>query len=132
MTGMSNSRMKRFRLSGSTVLDTCSAETTVPWMTRRSSSAARMAGARATVRWGVTEAAVVMPASFIWRMRSVTSSSLIGSAYICCIRDVAFSSSSSRISSNRRSRVLVAGPQALEVEHPEPAQPAQLDGRVAG
>ena len=92
--------MKRFRFSGSTVLDTCSAETTVPWMTSRSSSAARMAGASSVVRWGVTEAAVVIPASFIWRMRSVTSSGLIGSAYICCIRPVAFSSSSSRISSN--------------------------------
>ena len=45
MTGMSNSRMKRLRLSGSTVFDTCSAETTVPWMTSMSSSAARMAGA---------------------------------------------------------------------------------------
>ena len=100
MTGMSNSRMNRFRLSGSTVFDTCSAETTVPWMTSRSSSAARMAGARDSVRWGVTEAAVVMPASFIWRMRAVTSSGMIGSWYICCIRDVAFSSSSSRISSN--------------------------------
>ena len=99
MTGMSNSRMKRFRLSGSTVFDTCSAETTVPWMTRMSSSAARMAGASDSVRWGVTEAAVVMPASFIWRMRAVTSSGMIGSWYICCIRAVALSSSSSRISS---------------------------------
>ena len=30
ITGRSNSRMKRLRLRGSTVLDTCSAETTVP------------------------------------------------------------------------------------------------------
>ena len=71
-------------------------------MTRMSSSAARQAGA-SCVRWGVTDAAVVIPASFIWRMRSVTSSGRIGSLYICCMRAVAFSSSSSRISSKRRS-----------------------------
>ena len=99
ITGMSNSRMKRLRLSGSDVLETCSAETTVPWMTRMSSSAARQAWASDSVRWGVTEAAVVMPASFICLMRAVTSSGMIGSWYICCMRDVAFSSSSSRISS---------------------------------
>jgi hypothetical protein len=54
---MSNSRMKRLRLSGSAVLDTCSAETTVPWMTRRSSSAAEAGRGQRSVRWGVTEAA---------------------------------------------------------------------------
>ena len=99
ITGMSNSRMKRLRLRGSDVFDTCSADTTVPWMTRMSSSAARQAWASDSVRWGVTEAAVVMPASFICLMRAVTSSGMIGSWYICCIRAVAFSSSSSRISS---------------------------------
>ena len=41
-----------------------------------------------------------MPASFICLMRSATSSSLIGSKYICCMRAVALSSSSSVISSN--------------------------------
>ena len=40
-----------------------------------------------------------MPAAFISLMRWVTSSSWIGSAYICCIRAVAFSVGSSRISS---------------------------------
>ena len=64
-----------------------------------SSSPARIAGASFSVRCGVTEAAVVIPASFISRIRAVTSSGMIGSWYICCIRDVAFSSSSSRISS---------------------------------
>ena len=48
----------------------------------------------------ITDAEVVMPAAFIWRMRSSTSSNLMGSRYICCIRAVAFSLSSSRISSN--------------------------------
>ena len=91
--------MKRFRFRGSVVFETCSAETTVPWMTSRSNSAARIDGASDSVRCGVTEAAVVMPASFIWRIRAVTSSGTIGSWYICCMRAVAFSSSSSRISS---------------------------------
>ena len=93
--------MNRLRLSGSAVLDTCSAETTVPWMTSRSSSAASRAGTNRSVFWGVTEAAVVMPAAFISRIRSVTSSSRTGSEYICCMRAVAFSAGSSRISSNR-------------------------------
>ena len=56
MTGMSSSRTKRLRLSGSTVFDTCSAETTVPWMTSRSSSASTMSLAKASVRWGVIDA----------------------------------------------------------------------------
>ena len=36
MTGTGSSAMNRFRLSGSATDDTCSAETTVPWMTRMS------------------------------------------------------------------------------------------------
>ena len=52
-----------------------------------------------SVRAGVTDADVVMPAAFICLMRSATSSSLTGSRYICCIRAVALSSSSSVISS---------------------------------
>ena len=99
ITGTSNSRMNRLRLRGSAVFDTCSADTTVPWMTRMSSSAASRAGAKVSVFWGVTEAAAVMPAAFISLMRWVTRSSWTGSAYICCIRAVAFSVGSSRISS---------------------------------
>jgi hypothetical protein len=72
--------MKRFRLSGSWLFDTCSAETTVPWITSRSSSPSRMAGARARVRWGLTEAQETTPASLISRMRADTSWCLIGSA----------------------------------------------------
>src|SRR5437588_678325 len=41
MIGRSNSRMNFFRFSGSVVLETCSAETTVPWITSTSSSASR-------------------------------------------------------------------------------------------
>src|ERR1039458_4158510 len=52
MVGISNSRMNCFRLRGSTVLDTCSADTTVPWMTRMSSSASAQALARGEWRRG--------------------------------------------------------------------------------
>ena len=38
-TGTGTSRMNSLRLSGSLVVDTCSAEMTVPWMTRMSSPA---------------------------------------------------------------------------------------------
>ena len=80
ITGISNSRMKRLRLSGSTVFDTCSADTTVPWITSRSSSAARTAAANWVVRWGVIDAADTTPASLICWMRAPISSGLMGSA----------------------------------------------------
>ena len=67
------------RLSGSRFFETCSAETTVPWMTSTSSSPATMAGSSWSVRCGVTDAAATTPASRIWRMRAVTSSGTIGS-----------------------------------------------------
>ncbi len=99
MTGISKSRMNFFKLRGSAVLETCSAETTVPWMTKMSRPESMMVLDIQAVRAGVTEADVVIPASFICLMRSATSSSLMGSKYICCMRAVALSSSSSRISS---------------------------------
>ena len=92
--------MNRLRLSGSTVFDTCSAETTVPWITSTSSSASAQAAASCAVRCGVTEAIATTPAARISWIRWVTSSGRTGSRYICCIRAVALSSSSSRISSN--------------------------------
>ena len=39
ITGTGTSRMNSLRLSGSEETDTCSAEMTVPWMTRMSSPA---------------------------------------------------------------------------------------------
>ena len=79
-TGISNSRMKRLRLRGSTVLDTCSAETTVPWMTNRSSSASMRALAYWAVRCGVSDAHATTPAALISRIRAVISSACMGSA----------------------------------------------------
>ncbi len=74
--------MNFFRLSGwrDSSLETCSAETTVPWMTSRSSSASTTAFAKCSTRWGVSDAHAVTPASLISRMRWPTSSSFIGSA----------------------------------------------------
>ena len=68
-TGMSSSRMNFFKLSGSAVFETCSADTTVPWMTSRSSSASMTASANWAVRWGVSEADATTPASLISRIR---------------------------------------------------------------
>ncbi len=123
--------MNRLRLSGSAVFDTCSAETTVPWITSRSSSAARTASANASVRCGVTEAAVVMPAAFISLIRWVTRFAWTGSAYICCMRAVAFSAGSSRISSNRGvgSSYRVHRPSRLSTPRP-PRRPISM--AVAG
>ena len=91
--------MNFFRFNGSTVLETCSADTTVPWITRMSRPASRMVLAIQSVRAGVTDAEVVMPAAFISVMRWATSSILIGSRYICCMRAVALSALSWEISS---------------------------------
>ena len=71
MTGISNSRMNFFRLSGwrAGSFDTCSADTTVPCTTRMSSSASRMCFAYCSTRCGVSDAHAVTPASLISRMR---------------------------------------------------------------
>ena len=50
--------MNSFRLSGSVRVETCSAETTVPWITRMSSSASSTSGAYSVTRCGVSEALV--------------------------------------------------------------------------
>ena len=79
ITGRSNSAMNFFRFSGSLRVDTCSAETTVPWTTRMSSSAWSTSGAYLSVRCGVSEAAATTPASLISPIRLTISSSLMGS-----------------------------------------------------
>ncbi len=71
--------MNSFRLSGSVRVDTCSAETTVPWITRMSSSASRTMGAYSSTRWGVSAALETTPPSLISRIRWPTSSGLTGS-----------------------------------------------------
>ena len=52
------------------VFETCSADTTVPWMTRMSSSASRTCLAYCSTRCGVSDAQAVTPASLISRMRA--------------------------------------------------------------
>src|SRR5256885_1758444 len=93
--------MNSLRLSGSSTLDTYSADTTVPWMTRMSTPASRITGASAMVCCGETRTATVTPASRIARTRSTISSALIGSAYTSWSRRVAGASSSSSDSSSR-------------------------------
>ena len=56
ITGRSNDAMNSLRLSGSVRVETCSAETTVPWITRMSSSASSTSGAYSVTRCGVIEA----------------------------------------------------------------------------
>ena len=132
MTGMSNSRMKRLRLSGSVVFDTCSAETTVPWITSRSSSAARIAGASDSVRCGRHRGggrdAGLLHLADAGRHQLGDDRLLVHLLHpgrgllVVELADLV----------EERGRVLVAGPQALEVEDAQAAQLAQLDrGRRA-
>ena len=72
--------MNSFRLSGSERVETCSAETTVPWITRMSSSASRTIGASSTTFCGVSAAHETAPLSLISRIRAPTSSGFTGSA----------------------------------------------------
>ena len=72
--------MNSFRLRGSLRVETCSADTTVPWMTRMSSSASSTSLAYRATRCGVRDPAVTTPASFASRILLEISSSLIGSA----------------------------------------------------
>ena len=72
--------MNSLRLSGSTTEETCSAETTVPWMTRMSSPASSAIAWYSRTRCGVSEAAASTPAALISWMRCATSSGLTGSA----------------------------------------------------
>ncbi len=55
--------MNFFKLSGSTRVETCSAETTVPCITRMSSPASRASGDRLATFCGVRLAAVTTPVS---------------------------------------------------------------------
>ena len=91
--------MNSLRFSGWLWFETCSAETTVPWITRMSRPAPMTASAYRSTRCGVSEAHETTPASLISRIRRSTSSSLSGSRYSSCMRAVAFSSGRVPISS---------------------------------
>jgi hypothetical protein len=96
---MSNAGMNSLRLSGSARDETCSPDTTVPWITRMSRPASRTSGAYCSTRAGVSDAHETTPPSLISTIRLPISSGLIGSAYNSCIRRVAFSSGRLAISS---------------------------------
>ena len=122
--------MNRFRLSGSTVFDTCSAETTVPWMTRRSSSAARMAGASslgalrgdrgARDDAGGLDLADPLGDELGLDRLEVHLLHAGGGLVVVELGDLV----------EEGLGVLVAGPQPLEVEDRQAAEPPDLDGRA--
>ena len=130
ITGMSSSRTKRFRFNGSTVFETCSADTTVPWITSRSSSAAMIASASFSVRWGVTLAHDTTPASRICRMRARHELGLDRLAVDVLHPQRRLLGVELRDLGEEWLRILVARPQALEVEHADTAEPADLDRGV--
>ena len=120
--------MKRLRLSGSTVFDTCSAETTVPWMTSRSSSASRMALANCSVRCGRDRRA--RRDAGLLDLADALADQLgldrLGVDLLHPRRGLVGVELGDLL--EQRLGVLVAGPQALEVEHADAAEPADLDG----
>ena len=71
--------MNRFRFSGSVWLETCSAETTVPWITRMSRPASSTTGANRSTRCGVSDAQDTTPPALISSIRRPSSSSFTGS-----------------------------------------------------
>ena len=79
MTGTGSSEMKRLRLSGSATEETCSAETTVPWITRMSRPASSATSTWSVTRWGVSDPAATTPWPLISAMRWAISSGLTGS-----------------------------------------------------
>ncbi len=72
--------MNSFKLSGSVWVETCSAEITVPWMTRMSRPASSAASWYFPTFWGVSEPQATAPAALISSMRFAISSALTGSA----------------------------------------------------
>ncbi len=74
ITGTGRSAMNCLRLRGSTDDDTCSADTTVPWITRMSRPASRAGPMNCSTRCGVSDPAVSTPDALISRMRSTIRS----------------------------------------------------------
>ncbi len=72
--------MNSLRLSGSARSETCSADTVVPRMTKRSTPAPTTASWNSTVRCGDKAAATVTPAARICWIRAEMRSSRIGAA----------------------------------------------------
>lgn len=72
--------MKRLRLSGSREPETCSADTVVPRMTKRSTPASTTVFHRSWVRPGDSAPATGTPAARIHSSRAVMSSGMIGAA----------------------------------------------------
>ena len=128
ITGMSNWRMNVLRFNGSTMVDTCSADTTVPWMTSMSSSPARMCsshpvGALRGDRGARHHPGVVDLADPVGNQTGndrllVQLLHPLGGLLHGLLGDLGQDGVG----------VLVTGPEALQVEHAHPAESADLDG----
>ncbi len=81
MTGRSSDRMNFLRLSGwrSGSFDTCSADTTVPWITSTSRPASIASGDSDSTRCGVSDAHDTTPAALISSIRLPINSGFRGS-----------------------------------------------------
>ncbi len=72
--------MNSFRFSGSDTVETCSPETTVPWITSTSSPASSASSWYFNTRCGVSDAATTTFCSLISLIRWAISSGFTGSA----------------------------------------------------
>ena len=124
--------MNRLRLSGSARPETCSAETVVPRMTKRSTPASTTTLENSWVRCGESAPATVTPAARISRSRWVMRSARTGAAVELLHPGGGDGAVEPGDLREQGLGVLVAGPQALEVEHADAAHLAERDrGRGA-
>ena len=122
-TGTGEEAMNSFRFNGSVRVDTCSAETTVPCMTSRSRPASTASGAYWRVFCGVRLAAVITPPESLISWMALTDQRRLDRFAIDLSEDSGgpIRRSGGDLVIDRR-RILVAGPQSLQVQHPETTQ----------
>ena len=129
MTGTSRSAMKSLRLSASPEVVTCSAETIVPWMTSRSTPAASTAGASCRVCCGEIAHRRGDPrgAHLLDPRGDQVGLDRLG-VDLLQHRDRRGAAGGGLADAGvGRRRVVVPGPQALGVEHAQPAGLADRD-----
>ena len=130
MTGVSMPAMNVLRFSGSPLELTCSAETTLPWMTRTSRPASIAVLCSSTARDGVTPPAQTTPAALISATRAATSSGSTGCSYAVRSAGTACAGavSASRSNTGPGSSYRVHRPSRSRT--PRPPQPAERDRGV--
>ena len=124
--------MNCLRLSGSARPDTCSARHVVPRMTNRSTPASTTVFHSCAVRCGDSAAATVTPAARTSAIRAATSSGWIGRLVDLLHPPGRLGVVEAGDLGEQRLGVLVARPQPLEVEHPQPAEAGPIAIAVAG